>query len=74
MTKGHPTKVMVISFSETGKYGHLKALIIGVDIFTGKKYEETCPAHSSLESPLIPRTRIYWLVLEPIVHNVLPRN
>ena len=38
MLKGHPVRVVEVSHSKTGKHGHAKASIIGIDIFTNKKY------------------------------------
>jgi hypothetical protein len=35
--KGKPCKVISISVSKTGKHGHAKANITGLDVFTGRK-------------------------------------
>ena len=45
MLKGFPCKVIEYSTSKTGKHGHAKAKITGLDIFTGKKYtaRPECP-------------------------------
>eukprot|EP01084_Bolivina_argentea_P220802 374128_1 len=37
--KGHPCKCVDVTTSKTGKHGHAKAKITGIDIFTQKKYE-----------------------------------
>lgn len=37
--KGRPCKIVEMSTSKTGKHGHAKVLRVGIDIFTGKKYE-----------------------------------
>jgi translation initiation factor 5A len=55
MIKDKPCKVMDISTSKTGKHGHAKANITGVDIFTGKKYEDSCPTSHNVEVPNISR-------------------
>ena len=48
--KGKPCKVIEISVSKTGKHGHAKANINGIDVFTGKKYNEISPcSHNMLE-------------------------
>ena len=38
--KGRPCKVVAYTTAKTGKHGHAKASITGIDIFTGKKYED----------------------------------
>ena len=37
--KGRPCKVVETSTSKTGKHGHAKVHMVGIDIFSGKKYE-----------------------------------
>ena len=59
--KGHPCKVVDYSTSKTGKHGHAKANIVGIDIFTGKKYEEIAPTSANLAEPVITRNE-YELV------------
>lgn len=34
--KGRPCKIVDMSTSKTGKHGHAKVHIVGIDIFTGK--------------------------------------
>ena len=60
MGEGRPCKVQEITTSKTGKHGHAKASIVGTDIFNGRKYEDSCPASYSKESPTIIRTE--WIV------------
>ena len=55
MIKDKPCKVVDISTSKTGKHGHAKANITGIDIFTGKKYEDSCPTSHNVEVPVISR-------------------
>lgn len=40
MLKGFPCKVTDYSTVKTGKHAIEKATIVGIDIFTGKKYED----------------------------------
>lgn len=56
MMKGKPCKIIEITVSKTGKHGHAKANITGIDIFTGKKYEDMCPCGHNVECPNIKRT------------------
>jgi translation initiation factor 5A len=41
MIKGHPCKVSDYSTSKAGKHGSAKAHIVGNDIFTNKKVEDS---------------------------------
>ena len=59
---GKPCKVAEVSTSKTGKHGHAKATIVGIDIFTGKKYETICPTSHSVETPVIKREE--WQVTD----------
>jgi len=59
--KGKPCKVMEITTAKTGKHGHAKANIVGIDIFTEKKYEDSCPTSHNIEVPNVARKE-YQLV------------
>merc|ERR1719408_117225 len=56
MLKGNPCKVVDYSTSKTGKHGHAKAHIVGLDIFTGKKCEDLCPTSHNMEQPIVVKT------------------
>merc|ERR1712190_551773 len=45
----------------TGKHGHAKAHIVGLDIFTSKKYEDLCPTSHNMEIPFVKRTEYQLL-------------
>ena len=53
---GRPGKVVSYSTAKTGKHGHAKASIVGIDIFNGKKYEASLPTSHNVECPNIKRT------------------
>jgi translation initiation factor 5A len=53
--KGNPCKVVEVSTSKTGKHGHAKASITGIDIFTGKKYQDISPTSHNMMQPIITR-------------------
>eukprot|EP00929_Paragymnodinium_shiwhaense_P026751 TRINITY_DN1582_c0_g1_i4.p1 TRINITY_DN1582_c0_g1~~TRINITY_DN1582_c0_g1_i4.p1 ORF type:complete len:193 (+),score=57.12 TRINITY_DN1582_c0_g1_i4:81-581(+) len=61
MIKGKATKVVDFSTSKTGKHGHAKAHIVAIDIFTGKKCEDLCPASHNMEIPFIKHTEYQLL-------------
>jgi translation initiation factor 5A len=54
--KGFPCKIVEMSTSKTGKHGHAKVNLVGIDIFTGKKYEDVCPSSQNVEVPFVDRT------------------
>ena len=61
MGEGRPCKIMEITTSKTGKHGHAKANMTGIDIFNGRKYQDACPVSHNKESPNIVRTE--WTVM-----------
>jgi len=53
LIKGNPCKIIETSTSKTGKHGHAKVNITGIDIFSGKKYQESSPTSHNLMQPII---------------------
>jgi len=55
MLKGKPCKIVDMSTSKTGKHGHAKVNMTGIDIFDGKKYEDMSPSTHNMEVPIVVR-------------------
>merc|ERR1712149_163467 len=59
--KGRPMKIVDMSTSKTGKHGHAKVNLVGINIFTGKKAEDMSPSTHNMEVPVVTRKE-YQLV------------
>lgn len=53
LLKGFPCKVTEYSTAKPGKHGSAKATIVGIDVFTDKKYEDTAPTSANVSVPNI---------------------
>ncbi|CAH8506762.1 unnamed protein product [Schistosoma rodhaini] len=59
--KDRPCKIVEMSTSKTGKHGSAKVHLVGIDIFTGKKYEENRTSSHTMDVPVI-TSKDYQLV------------
>ena len=62
LLKGFPCKVVEMTTSKTGKHGHAKANITGVDIFTGKKCQDISPTSHNMAAPFVTVTN--WMITD----------
>jgi translation elongation factor P/translation initiation factor 5A len=53
MMNGHPCKIIELSTVTTGKHGSARVGIVGNDIFTSKRYEESRPISGTVEVPIV---------------------
>ncbi|XP_068194581.1 eukaryotic translation initiation factor 5A-1-like [Antennarius striatus] len=71
MLRNRPCKIVEMSTSKTGKHGHAKVHLIGMCIFTNKRYEDICPSTHNMEVPNVKRTDYQCIGVEDGYVNLL---
>jgi len=66
---GRPLKVVEVTHSKPGKHGHSKVFIVGIDIFTGRRYEEVRPVGHMIQVPNIEKKD--YLIVDVIDYDSL---
>jgi translation initiation factor 5A len=61
LIKDRPCKIVEMSTSKTGKHGHAKVHLVGIDIFNSKKYEDICPSTHNMMVPNVLRKEFMLL-------------
>lgn len=56
LLQGNPCRVNEVKISKPGKHGHAKATITGIEIFTGKKYQDVSATSHNMTAPFVTRT------------------
>ena len=59
------------STAKPGKHGSAKATIVGVDIFTGKKYEDGGPTAANIMVPNVNKTEFQILNVDDMGYTSL---
>jgi len=72
--KGHPCKIAEMSTSKTGKHGHAKMNIVGIDVLTGKKYEEMTPTSHNVDAPVVSRDEFQVVGLDSDYLSLMDGN
>ncbi|EHB04958.1 Eukaryotic translation initiation factor 5A-2 [Heterocephalus glaber] len=69
--EGQPCKTVKMSTSKTGKQDHAKVYLVGIAIFTRKKYEDSGPSTYNTDIPNIKRNDYQWIYIQDAYLSLL---
>lgn len=64
MIDGRACKIISINISKTGKHGHAKSNIVGIDIFDGTKHVLLTPTTHNVEVPTVTKTEYQLIMID----------
>jgi len=57
----YPCKIMEMHKSKTGKHGGAKIRVVGLDLFTGKKYDDIFLSKAQVEIPIVKKIKSHLI-------------
>jgi len=74
MLKDRPCKIVEVRTSKTGKHGHAKCSMTGIDVLTGKKIQDVQPAHAQMYFAEVQKRELQVLFIDEHSVSCLDEN